>query len=349
MRKILVIEDNLEVRENLQEILEISGYQVLAAEDGTVGVDLAAQEHPDLIICDVMMPKLDGFGVLNILSKRPDTSDIPFVFLTAKTEKDDFRRGMNLGADDYVTKPFYKDELLTVVETRLRKSERLRKFNRTEEGLISFINEAKGYEDLKKLSLDKRTKDYKKRDNLFEEGDTPRYLYFINHGQVKIYKTNDIGKEYIINIRNAGEFIGYTALIKNEPYSFSAAALEDTSASLIPKDDFLKLLYANRDVASQLIKMLADNVAEKESQLLQLAYNSVRKRVAEAVLLLHDRYSKEGRDDIQILREDLAHIVGTAKESVIRTLTEFKEDGLIEIRDGAIRILNQKKLEGLPT
>ncbi|MCC6726597.1 MAG: Crp/Fnr family transcriptional regulator, partial [Saprospiraceae bacterium] len=127
------------------------------------------------------------------------------------------------------------------------------------------------------------------------------------------------------------------------------SALEETTASLIPKEDFLKLLHANRDVASRLIKMLADNVAEKEVQLLQLAYNSVRKRVAEAVLLLHDRYSKEGKDDIQILREDLAHIVGTAKESVIRTLTEFKEDGYIDIKDGAIRILNKKKLEGLPT
>jgi CRP-like cAMP-binding protein/CheY-like chemotaxis protein len=349
MKKILIIEDNLEVRENLQEILEISGYQVSAAEDGTVGVEIAVSERPDLILCDVMMPKLDGFGVLNILSKRADTSDIPFVFLTAKTEKEDFRRGMNLGADDYVTKPFYKDELLAVVETRLKKSERLKKFNRTDEGLTSFINEAKGYEELKKLSVDKRIKDYKKRDSLFEEGDTPRYLYFISKGQVKIYKTNDIGKEYIINIRNAGEFIGYTALIKGEPYSFSAAALEETTASLIPKEDFLKLLHANRDVASRLIKMLADNVAEKEGQLLQLAYNSVRKRVAEAVLLLNDRYSKEGKEDIQILREDLAHIVGTAKESVIRTLTEFKEDGFIDIKDGAIRILNKKKLEGLPT
>lgn len=89
MKKILVIEDNLEVRENLQEILELSGYQVDVAEDGTVGVELALSEHPDLILCDVMMPRLDGFGVLNILSKRPETADIPFVFLTAKTEKDD--------------------------------------------------------------------------------------------------------------------------------------------------------------------------------------------------------------------------------------------------------------------
>jgi DNA-binding response OmpR family regulator len=108
-KKILVIEDNSEVRENLEEILELSGYEVVVAEDGKVGVDKAISEKPDLILCDVMMPRLDGFGVLNILSKRSQTADIPFIFLTAKTEKSDFRRGMNLGADDYITKPFYKD------------------------------------------------------------------------------------------------------------------------------------------------------------------------------------------------------------------------------------------------
>lgn len=349
MKKILVVEDMPDVRENIQELLELSGYQVVTASDGAEGVDVALQEHPDLILCDVMMPRLDGFNTLNILSKRPETADIPFVFLTAKTEKEDFRKGMELGADDYLTKPFSVEELLRVVETRLRKAERLKGFNKTEEGLSAFINEAKGYEELKKLSNDRRRKAFKKRDMIFEEGDTPRYLFFINKGQVKIYKTNDIGKEYIINIRGEGEFIGYTALIKEEPYNFSAAALENVEVSMIPKEDFTKLLNMNRDVSSRLIKMLADNVAEKEEQLLSLAYNSVRKRVAEAVLLLHDRYSKEGKEDIQILREDLAHIVGTAKESVIRMLTEFKEDGLIEINDGIIKILNKKKLEALPT
>ncbi|MEY3050759.1 MAG: hypothetical protein RLY31_544 [Bacteroidota bacterium] len=349
MKKVLIVEDMAEVRENIQEILEISGYEVVAAADGAEGVDKALAEQPDIILCDVMMPRLDGFTVLNILSKRPETSDIPFVFLTAKSEKEDFRKGMDLGADDYLTKPFTVEELLNVIETRLRKSERLRHFNRSEEGLSAFINEAKGYEELRKLSVDKRKKAYRKRDLLFEEGDVPRYLYFVNKGQVKVFKTNDIGKEYIIDIRSQGDFLGYTALIKDEPYSFSAAALDGVEVSLIPREDFMKLLHANRDVSSRLIKMLADNVAEKEIQLLSLAYNSVRKRVAEAVILLHDRQSKDGKEDIHILREDLAHIVGTAKESVIRMLTEFKEDGFIEIVDGSIRILNRKRLETLPT
>ncbi len=348
MKKILVIEDQPDVRENIAELLELSGFQVITAEDGAVGVDMALEHKPDLILCDVMMPRLDGFTVLNILSKRPETSDVPFIFLTAKTEKEDIRKGMNLGADDYITKPFSKEELITAVTTRLQKSERLKSFSRTAEGLSAFINEARGYEELKKLSADRRVKSYDKRAVIFEEGDIPRYLYFVKKGQVKIYKTNEIGKEFIINIRTEGDFVGYTALIKDEPYAFSAAALEPTELALIPKEDFLQLLYANRDVSSKLIKMLADNVAEKEEQLLSLAYNSVRRRVGEAILLLHDRYQKEGRQDIQILREDLAHIVGTAKESVIRMLTEFKNDGYIEIKDGYIRVLDRKKLESLP-
>ncbi|MCI5083387.1 MAG: response regulator, partial [Saprospiraceae bacterium] len=340
MKKILVIEDNLEVRENLEEILELSGYEVIAAEDGKVGVEKALSNMPDLILCDVMMPQLDGFGVLNILSKRTETSSIPFVFLTAKAEKTDFRRGMNLGADDYITKPFYKDELLSVIETRLRKSERLQTtFDKSEQSLKAFIDEAKGYEELKRLSAEQRVKTYKKRENIFEEGEYPRYLYFIASGTVKLFKTNDDGKEYIIQIMKEGEFFGYVNLIKDENYSESAAALEETKINLIPREDFNQLMTANRDVSSQMIKMLADNVTEKEDQLLNLAYNSVRKRVANAIVYLSEKY-----DDLtfSILRDDLARIVGTAKESVIRMLTEFKEDGYLEIKNGNIHVIEKE-------
>jgi CRP-like cAMP-binding protein len=345
MKKILVIEDNLEVRENLEEILELSGYDVVAAEDGKVGVQKALASTPDLILCDVMMPQLDGFGVLNILSKRPQTANIPFVFLTAKAEKSDLRRGMNLGADDYITKPFYKDELLSVIETRLRKSERIRTtFDKSEQSLTAFINEVKGYEELKKLSDEHRTKTYKKRETIFEEGEYPRYLYFIASGNVKVFKTNDDGKEYIIEVLKEGDFLGYVDLIKDENYTESAAALEETKLSLIPRDDFNKLINANRDVASQMIKMLASDVSEKEEQLLNLAYNSVRKRVATAVVYLSEKYDTL---TFSVLRDDLARIVGTAKESVIRMLTEFKEDGYLEIKDGKIIVKEKEKLRNL--
>ncbi|MEM6377599.1 MAG: response regulator [Bacteroidota bacterium] len=345
-KRILVIEDNQEVRENLEEILELYGYDVVTAEDGKVGVDKAMECDPDLILCDVMMPRLDGFGVLNILGRKSETASIPFIFLTAKAEKADFRRGMNLGADDYIAKPFYKDELLSVIETRLKKSQKLKQqFDGTAQGLSAFINEARGYDALKKLSDDRKVKTYKKRDLVFEEGDYPRYLFFVNSGTIKLFKTNEHGKEYIINICKPGDFFGYVDLIKNDQHNESAAALENTEISLIPKEDFLKLLHGNRDVTSQLIKMLAKNVTNHEDQLLDLAYNSVRKRVADAVLFLSN---KEGKKEISILRDDLARIVGTAKESVIRMLTEFKHDGYIDIQDGVIRIKEQEKLENMP-
>lgn len=345
-KKILVIEDNTEVRENLEEILELYGYEVELAEDGKVGVDKALSCNPDLILCDVMMPRLDGFGVLNIIAKKPETASIPFIFLTAKAEKSDFRRGMNLGADDYIAKPFYKDELLSVIETRLKKSQKLKQqFDGTAQGLSAFINEARGYEALRKLSDDRKLKTFKKRDLIFEEGDFPRYLYLVTSGTVKLFKTNEYGKEYIINICKPGDFFGYVDLIKDDMHRESAAALEPTEISLVPKADFIKLLHGDRDVTSQLIKMLANNITEQEEQLLQLAYNSVRKRVADAVLYLSE---KEGKTEISILRDDLARIVGTAKESVIRMLTEFKQDGYIDIIDGVIHLKDRQQLENMP-
>ena len=349
MKKILVIEDNLEVRENLAEILELDGYEVLQAEDGLQGVRHAQLESPDLILCDVMMPELDGFGVLHILSKKPKTADIPFIFLTAKSEKEDFRTGMNLGADDYITKPFTKHDLLQVVRLRLEKSERIKHaFDGTLDGLKTFVDEARGQKELEKLSKDREIRKYRKKDFIFQEGEFPKRLYFIASGKVKVFKTNEYGKEYITQIHQAGEFIGHQALIQGAPYSKSAMALEDCEISYIPKEDFQALLHLNRDFSARFIKMLANNMEEKESQLLSLAYNSIRKRVAEALVNLEEKQEKEGKHEIKILRDDLAAIVGTAKESVIRNLTEFKTEGLIAIENGIISILNKDKLENMP-
>ena len=146
MKTILLIEDNSEVRENTAEILELANYKVLTAENGKVGVELAQKNLPDLIISDIMMPDLDGFGVLHVLNKNLDTAQIPFIFLTAKTDRSDFRRGMNLGADDYITKPFDDVELLDAVESRLKKASILhQEYDHTKEGLDDFINHAKSF------------------------------------------------------------------------------------------------------------------------------------------------------------------------------------------------------------
>jgi signal transduction histidine kinase len=123
--KILVIEDESSVRATIIDLLKVEDHTVLGAENGLIGVGLARKEHPDLIICDVMMPGLDGYGVLNALHQEVTTASIPFLFLTAKADKDDLRYGMNLGADDYLTKPFAITELLKAIDSRLSRKVKL--------------------------------------------------------------------------------------------------------------------------------------------------------------------------------------------------------------------------------
>jgi len=123
MKKILVIEDEPEMRRNISVLLRYAEFEPIAAENGRKGVEIARRENPDLILCDVMMPELDGYGVLQALQTDPSLARIPFIFLTAKGEKDDLRSGMNLGADDYLTKPVGNADLVRAIHVRLRRSE----------------------------------------------------------------------------------------------------------------------------------------------------------------------------------------------------------------------------------
>ena len=348
MKKILLIEDNQEIRENIAEILALANYDVLEAEHGKAGIELAKIENPDLIICDIMMPQLDGYGVLHLLSKNPATSGIPFIFLTAKSEKQDFRKGMNLGADDYLIKPFDDLELLDAVEMRLKKNDILKsEFQKNATGLQEFIQEANEVGDLNQIiSQEQKISCIKKKHQLFAEGNYPNALFFLNKGRVKTYKTNEEGREYITNLYKDGDFIGYLDLLEEQAYRESAVALEDSEVCIIPKEDFFSLLHNNREVANKFIKILSDNLADKEERLLQLAYNSVRKRVAEALLLVEKQYQQDiGKNfQVTISREDLANLVGASKETVIRTLSDFKDEKLISIEGGKIIITNSDKL-----
>lgn len=123
--KVLVIEDEQNIRENIQEILEAKSFEVKTASNGKEGLALASEFHPNLILCDVMMPKMDGFKVLEFVRKTPIIQNTPFIFLTAKIDKSDVRQGMELGADDYLTKPFSAKDLIKAIETRLRKQEKV--------------------------------------------------------------------------------------------------------------------------------------------------------------------------------------------------------------------------------
>lgn len=350
MKKILLIEDDEVLREDIAEILQLSNYVVITAPDGKTGIEKSIQERPDLIICDVVMPGLDGFGVIHVLSRHPDTFAIPFVFLTGKNDQSDLRKGMGMGADDYLIKPINETDLLNTVEVRLQKAEAIkRNVVPNKNGVSKFIQQVKGMDSHDLLSNERDIHRYKKRHVLYSDGLRPSTVYFVISGKVKEYLINEDGKELITNMYTKGDFIGYTPILQDISYTETAQVIEDAELMLIPKSDFLQLIYNDRQVAKQFISLLTHNIREKEERLLNLAYNSLRKKVATGIIEVIDKFQekKEGKLVVDMSRDDLANVVGSAQESMIRTLKEFKTENLIEIKDGSIIILNEKRLRHL--
>ncbi|NQV52816.1 MAG: response regulator [Flavobacteriales bacterium] len=342
MKRILLIEDNSDVRENTAEILQLAGYEVDTAENGKVGVSLANEQTYDLIICDIMMPELDGYGVLHILNKNPKTSAVPFIFLTAKAERGDFRKGMNMGADDYLTKPFDETDLLDAIELRLKKSEAIRAPQSVDnhDDVMRFMGDVERELSIDDLINERNTKAFKKKDTIYREGEYPHALYYLRTGKVKLSKSSDYGKEFITQLCGPGEFLGYLALLENSAFTEEATAIEDSEVALIPIEEFRKLMYSNREVTNNFIKILSKNVLDQEERLLKLAYGNVRERVATVIKSLYDKYGNDNSHKIElaISREELAGYAGIATESLIRTLSDFKAEELIS-NDGKIIVI----------
>lgn len=349
MNSILVIDDNPGIRDNIAEILELAGYKTYTAENGKQGVDMAIQFKPTVIVCDIMMPQLDGYGVLHLVRKNPETLNIPFIFLTAKTERSDFRKGMEMGADDYITKPFDDIELLNAIEARLKKLEILNnRYDMTAQGIQQFVNDVRNTGMFDQLSKQYEIENYSRKQILYQEGKRPRFLYVLVKGKVKTYKTNEAGKEFITNIYNNKDFVGYAALIEDKNYEDTAVILKDAEIMHIPRDDFMKMVYSDINIAAKFIQIITQNVREKEERLLSLAYSSLRKRVAKALVDILEKFSTNKEAvPIEISRENIAQYVGTATESLIRTLSEFKAENLISIKNGNIIINEPERLKNL--
>jgi CheY-like chemotaxis protein len=349
MKSILVIDDNNDIRENTVEILELAGYKTYSAENGKRGVDIAVKEKPDVIVCDIMMPELDGYGVLHLLRKNADTQLIPFIFLTAKTERGDLRKGMEMGADDYITKPFEDIELLNAVEIRLKKAEILgQKYATGIPGINQFIQDVKNSGLIKELAEKYDVLNYSKKQNLYSEGKRPRFLYYLVSGKVKGFKSHEDGKEYITDLLSTGDFIGYSAIIEDRNYDDSTVILEDAEIMQIPREDFINMIYGDISIAAKFIRLITQNVKEKEERLLSLAYSSLRKRVAKALVDISMKFNAgQSGKKIEISREDIAQYVGTATESLIRTLSDFKAEKIIEIKEGRITIPDPEKLKNM--
>ncbi|TKB97138.1 response regulator [Pedobacter cryotolerans] len=340
MKKALIIEDNDDIREGTAEILDLAGYETFTAKNGKIGVELAVKHLPDIILCDIMMPELDGYGVLYLLQKNPQTVNIPFIFLTAKAERADMRKGMEMGADDYLTKPFDDVELFNSIESRLKKKNKTAGF-KTVGGDKDALLEA--------LRLKGKTRSFANKQIIYVENDDPLFLYYVKKGQVKTYKRAKDGRELSSTLYKDGDFFGYESLCKSSNYTDNAATLSDSEISLISKADFMEFLLNHQEIANAFIDMLSGSVQEKEEQMLRLAYFSVRKRVADALVQVASKFGEPNMDSatLKISRDDLAALVGTASETVSRMLADFKDEKLIEKNGNAIRVLSIEKLRNV--
>jgi len=340
MKKALIIEDNDDIREGTAEILDLAGYETYTAKNGRIGVDLAIKHLPDIILCDIMMPELDGYGVLYLLQKNPQTASIPFIFMTAKAERADMRKGMEMGADDYLTKPFDDVELFNAIESRLKKRNKPAGF-KSAGGDRAILFEA--------LKAKGKTRSFANKQIIYVENDEPSYLYFIKKGQVKTYKRAKDGRELSSTLYHNTDFFGYESLCKSSNYTDNAATLSDCELILIAKADFTDYLLNHQEIASAFIDLLSGSVQEKEEQMLRLAYFSVRKRVADALVQVAGKFGEPNSDTctLKISRDDLAALVGTASETVSRMLADFKDEKLIEKNGNAINILSLEKLRNV--
>lgn len=348
-KRVLIIEDNSDIRESTAEILELTGeYTVMVAEEGKTGVELAFTHQPDIILCDIMMPELDGFGVLYMLSKNKNTCQIPFIFLTAKTEKSDLRKAMEMGADDYLTKPFDDLELLNAIQSRFKKRAQIQS-NVAGSAIDSpYLDDKEQIALLDELAASGRTKLIKKKQRIYEAGDTPRYVYYLRKGRVRSYLNYKDGRELSTHTFIENEFFGLESVLLNDRYGDSAATLEDSEIALIHKDKFYELLFTKPAIVSRLVKVLSSNIREKEKQMLGFAYDSVRKRVANALVDIAIKLDP-GVDQvvIRISRDELAAMAGTANETISRMLTDFKEEKLLTKERNAIRIFSVARLKAV--
>lgn len=346
MKTILLIEDDKILRENTEELLELSDYQVLTAANGKIGIKTAKEKLPDLIVCDIMMPEVDGYGVLEALTNHETTKHIPFIFLSAITAHKSIRKGMDLGADDYLTKPFEEEDLISAIESRLAKAQLLHNITDTKKDTESDSNEIDNLHQLKNYFDDNgEESSIDEGGTIYKEGTRSTHVYLILKGAVKCHTMDEDGKELITKLHHADEFLGFTSLMDNAVHQESATALENVKVTAVSKEQLLEIVAENHTISLELMSLLSDNISEIKHQLLQMAYSSVRKKTAQTLLQFAEIMNKDTTEPIRISRADLASVAGIATESLIRTLSGFKKEGLIEIEGRNIRIKELKVLQ----
>lgn len=345
MPNILAISNNNDILSSIVDILKLADYNVWEADNGKDGIIKARNLHPDLIVCALDSDIIDGYVVLKIIREHEALSFIPFIFVTEDDTPRNVRMGMNLGADDYITKPFSPSELLSALECRLKKAFKQQKYhighvatgvNESENSILPF--------SMSSFIGNRNSRYFRDRQKIYEEGELPLNLYFIIKGRVKTFKSVEYRREFITGLQGEGDFLGHIALLNGGNYNESAEAIGDVILAIIPVSNFEEIISVSSHARRYFIQLLVRNLEKKEAQLLSIAFDSLRKRIADVLLDLNKVFNYDG---IKFSRSNLAALVGVPKESFVRMLSEMRDERIVEIRDGIIYIIDNDKLLAL--
>ena len=203
-------------------------------------------------------------------------------------------------------------------------------------------------EDFELLTANKTEQTYSKGEIVFREGSYPSGIFYVTKGKLKKYKVDKDGKEHIIYVANVGELLGYHAILSEDRYPDSAAALEQSTIAFIPREDFLDTLHQSVILTNRLLKTLSHEFAVLINGLTLFSQKSVRERLALQLIVLREKYKVNFQTgmsvEINMSRDDLASLVGTGKENVVRVLTEFKGEGILDTKGRKIIVKNVNKL-----
>jgi CheY-like chemotaxis protein/CRP-like cAMP-binding protein len=340
---LLVIDDQEAVRENITELLELAGHQVIEAENGFVGIRLAKEHLPDMILCDIMMPKLDGYSVAEVLGRQKETAGIPLIFLTAKSEKEDFRKGLERGAVDYITKPFESHDLLETVEMRLGKLRQAKPMNAGKSAWDNWTMGLLSDKPCLRSGKPLHTVKFEKNDTVYLEGDQSIEAYFVKSGGIRLERLNSRGKRICSGVMRKGDYFGLAPGFQEGNYLDGAVSIESTELVRIPQSRFLSMFASEPELAIELLRQILVKNGVLGVFALSMAYGSARENTARA--LLHFAEEIEGTFVVRLSRDDLANSVGMAPESISRTLAKFKIEGIIETHGRAIHLLDINSLE----
>lgn len=342
-KTVLLIEDDKTLLENTRDLLKFSQYKVLIAADGKSGVKIAREKLPDIIISNIMMPELNGYQVYEALKEDPTTRKIPFMFVSVKGEPEDIRKGMNLGVDDYITKPFREEDLITAIESRLAKTEiikerKSKKINGNAR-LITNLDQLRTY-----------FRDYgeflevEKNEEIFREGRHASYISLVDQGLIKIFRLDEYGKELITGLSKKEDFLGFYSFKIPTQYPETAQALENSKLFRISSEEFIHTLLKNQELTVEFAQLISENLSILKTHLLDMAYSSVLKKTTNTILEFAEKIQGDPQEFIRISRSDLASVAGISTESFIRSLSSLKKEGLIDIVGRDIKILNLQKL-----